>query len=596
MKQISHLSERVYFIILSAIAIILGNMAPVKAQNKSFFLAQAQNIPPQDRPSTIPLPDNEPVPPQQRVTPLPPIEDFLESPPSSIPNILAPDSQVQFEVKRFRIKDNSVFKPEELQPILNEYLDRPISFADLLEIETKLTKLYLDKGYINSGVVIPAQDVSQNEIIIQAVEGTVEDITVNVKGRLRENYVRSRLQRGTKQPLNIDELQEALQLLQLNPLIENLNAELSVGSSRDRWNLAVDVNQANAFRPLLFINNSRTPSVGSFQRGLELTHLNLFGFGDRASVVYKNTNGSNDIDAGYTIPYNSLNGTVGLRYRYVSSDIIEEPFDDLDISSQTSDYRLSVRQPIIVSANANSTQEFAVGAEFSRQNNTTEFFVNGRNIASLISSGADEDGETRISALRFFQDWTRRTRKDVLAVRSQFSVGLDLFDSTVNVGRPDSKFVAWRGQAQWLRQLKASSNINLLVRSDLQLSGDDLVPLERFSLGGIDSVRGYRQDALLGDNGWFLSTEVRVPFYRWSNDESNLSVIPFVDFGTTWSNSDSINQDEDTVVSTGLGLQLSLNDMLRARLDYGIPLIEVEDSDDTLQENGVYFSVEYSPF
>jgi hemolysin activation/secretion protein len=147
-----------------------------------------------------------------------------------------------------------------------------------------------------------------------------------------------------------------------------------------------------------------------------------------------------------------------------------------------------------------------------------------------------------------------------------------------------------------LRQLQASSNINLLLRSDIQLSTSDLVPLERFSLGGLESVRGYRQDALLGDNGLFLSGEVRIPFYRWHSGESNLSVIPFVDFGTTWSNSDNFNQEEDTVVSTGLGLQLSLEDTLRARLDYGIPLVDVEDSNDTLQEKGIYFSVEYSPF
>jgi len=208
------------------------------------------------------------------------------------------------------------------------------------------------------------------------------------------------------------------------------------------------------------------------------------------------------------------------------------------------------------------------------------------------------NGETKISAIRFFQDWTKRTRKDVLALRSQLSAGVDIFDATVNEGAPDGEFVSWRGQVQWLRQLKSSSNINLLVRSDVQLSTDDLVPLERFSLGGVESVRGYRQDALLGDSGIFTSAEVRIPFYRWSNGQSNLSAIPFVDFGTTWSNSDEIDdgQEEDTVVSLGAGLQLNLSDLLRARLDYGIPLVEVSDSNDTLQENGIYFSFEYFPF
>ncbi|MEO1466004.1 MAG: ShlB/FhaC/HecB family hemolysin secretion/activation protein [Cyanobacteria bacterium J06633_1] len=273
---------------------------------------------------------------------------------------------------------------------------------------------------------------------------------------------------------------------------------------------------------------------------------------------------------------------------------MEGNFEDIDIESRTDELELTLRQPILQRADGDSTQEFALGLEFSRQTNE----VTLENVPFPdLSPGADEDGETKISALRFFQDWTRRTRRDVFAVRSQLSAGLDLFDATINEDAPaDAEFVAWRGQVQWLRQLQESSNINLLVRSDIQLSSDDLVPLERFSLGGIDSVRGYRQDALLGDSGAFISAEVRIPFYRWSENQSSLSVVPFTDFGTTWSNSDARSQEEDTVVSLGVGLRLDILETLNARLDYGIPLVDVEDNDDTLQEQGIYFSLELSPF
>lgn len=593
------LLERTYLLSLSTIILVFWHKLPAKASSKNVL--QLAQVPSPQTPALppAPLPDRDRLPSQPSITPLPPIENFLESPPSQQPDEEVPDTDASFVVEKFKVKGSTVLSEAEIRKIVTKYLKRPLTFTDLLEIETELTKLYADKGYINSGVVIPAQDVTQGTITIQAIEGRLEDINVNVNGRLSKDYVRSRLQRGTKTPLNINELQEALQLLQLNPLIENLNAELSVGSSRDRWRLELDVNQANAFNPKLFVNNSRTPSVGSVQRGVEINHDNFAGEGDQFSFIYKNTDGSNDYDVGYTIPLNSLDGTVGFRYRYVKSDIIEEPFNGLDIGSETDEYELSFRQPILVSASSESTKELAVGIELSRQANSTT--LRGRPFP--ISPGAPEQGEdvgeTKISALRFFQDWTRRTRKDVLAARSQFSLGLDLFDSTVttvDIGAPDSKFAAWRGQVQWLRQLDSSANINLLVRSDLQISTDDLVPLEQFSLGGIDSVRGYRQDALLGDSGAFISAEVRVPVYRWRNNQSNIAAIPFVDFGTTWSNSDDIEEEEDTVVSLGVGLQLSLNDTFRARLDYGIPLIEVEDRDDSLQEDGVYFSLEYFPF
>ncbi|MGD1918295.1 MAG: ShlB/FhaC/HecB family hemolysin secretion/activation protein [Pleurocapsa sp.] len=557
--------------------------------DRQFYLAQTPNPP---------LPDRQRNP---QIEPLPPIEDFLESPPNQLPDSGSTESNVEFEVKQFNLEGNTVLEAEAIEAIFQDYRDRPITFADLLELETKLTRLYTDNGYINSAVIIPSQNISQGIVNITAIEGTVEEINVNVDGRLKESYIRSRLQRGTNTPLNINELQEALQLLQLNPLVENLNAELSVGLSRDRWMLDVDVNQGEAFDPVLFVNNYRTPSVGSFQRGLELNHNNVLGYGDRFSFIYKNTDGSNDFDTSYRIPVNSSDGTVGLRYRYVDSEIVEEEFESANIESETSEFELTLRQPLLIQANSESTQEFALGLEFSSQSNSTTIDIgNGREPFELFSDPAvrDEDdiGETRISAVRFFQDWTKRTRTDVIAARSQLSAGVDIFDATVNENQADLDFVSWRGQVQWLRQLSANSNINLLLRSDIQLSSSDLVPLEQFSLGGVESVRGYRQDALLSDSGIFASAEVRIPFYRWNNNQSNLSVVPFFDAGTRWNNSDDLNQDEDTLASLGVGLQLNLDDSLRARLDYGIPLVDVQDNDNTLQEKGLYLSLEYFPF
>ncbi|HEY9768258.1 MAG TPA: ShlB/FhaC/HecB family hemolysin secretion/activation protein [Coleofasciculaceae cyanobacterium] len=573
--------------------ITLGKTPAQANVDRTLYLAQTSDLPPGtniDNLPRVPLPDTQKDP---AITPLPAVEDFLDSLPNQLPEGKVPKSEVEFEVKQFKLEGNTVLKEAEVEAVFKEYRDRPLTFAALLELETKLTKLYTANGYINSGVVIPAQNINQGIVRLQAIEGRIETINVQINGRLKESYIRSRLARGAKSPLNIEGLQEALLLLQLNPLLESLNAELSVGSSRDRWTLDVDLNQGDAFDPVLLVNNSRTPSVGSFQRGLELNHYNVLGYADRFSFVFKNTDGSNDFDTSYSIPVNSLDGTLGLRYRYVDSDIIEEDFAEIDIESQTDEFELTLRQPILRRANAESTQELALGLEFSRQ--TNEVTLPDRPFPEL-SFGADENGETKISALRFFQDWTRRTRKDVLAVRSQLSAGVDIFDATVNEGAPDSKFVAWRGQVQWLRQLESSSNINLLLRSDIQLSSDDLVPLERFSLGGVESVRGYRQDALLGDSGVFASAEVRIPVYRWHNGQNSISAVPFIDFGTTWSNLDNLNQEEETVASLGLGVKLDLINTLSARLDYGIPLVEVSDSNDTLQEQGVYFALEYFPF
>ena len=584
---------------------VLGNIKITKAQ-----VMPSDSTPPSNNLDVIPTP--VPIPPTgepddfSEPQPLPPLDNLLDKTPEATPpQTPLQDSDITFVIEEFQIEGNTAFSDEEIKTqVLNDYMGKPISFSDLLEIETRITELYSENGYINSGALIPPQTAKENKLTIQVIEGSIEEPEIEVEGRLSEEYVKARLQRGTKTPFNINELQEALQLLQLNPLIERINAELSVGTSRNRWRLDIEVDQADAFEPSLFANNSRTPSVGSFQRGIVLRHNNFARGGEEIAFAYRNTDGSNDYDFDFTLPFNSLNGTINFGYRFIDSDIIEPPFDSLRINSQTDEYELTIRQPVILRATDRSTQELALGLEFSRQANSTTIFDSQiqDNVPFPLSRGAEENpnaedlGQTKVIALRFFQDWTRRTRSDVLAARSQFSLGLDAFDATINEGQPDGEFFAWRGQLQWVRLLDTESNITVLLRSDIQLTPDELVALEQFSVGGVDSVRGYRQDSLLGDNGIIFSGELRLPFIRWNDNQSSVALIPFTDFGTVWSDEEDDNREEDTVFSIGLGLQLDINNRLNARLDWGIPLVDVEDRDRTLQEDGIYFSLEYFPF
>jgi len=421
----------------------------------------------------------------------------------------------------------------------------------------------------------------------------LEAINVTGTRRLQPSYVRDRL--PTSQPLNQKRLLEALQLLQLNPLIQNLSAELSAGARPGTSVLEVQVTEAKTFNTQLVADNGRSPSVGSFRRRAQLNEANLLGLGDGLSLAYSNTDGSNGLDGSYTLPLNSRNGTLSLGYGTTSSDVIEPPFNALDINGDSRYYELTLRQPL----SQTPTQEFALGLTATRRESDISSSVLIENFGlppSELSPGADEEGRTRISALQFFQEWTSRNSREVIAARSQFSLGIGAFNATINDDGPDSRFLAWRGQAQWVRLLAPETL--LLVRADVQLADRALVPLEQFGLGGQESIRGYRQDALLADNGAFASAEFRFPIYRTPQRQLVVQLAPFVDFGTAWNSSERTNSDNNTntLVSVGLGLRLQLGDSLTARLDWGIPLVDIPSRERTWQENGVYFSIVSSPF
>ncbi|MEH2332180.1 MAG: ShlB/FhaC/HecB family hemolysin secretion/activation protein [Nostoc sp.] len=573
------------------------SLSPLKAQavdttqlpTNNFILSQ--RIPP---PQDIQPPTPSPLPSPEVPQPLPPpAELFPPSAPTPIPDESLPSNFPQtIVVERFEVVGSTVFSAQELAKATAEFTKRPISLTEVYQARSKITDLYVKNGYITSGAYIPPQTIQSGVLKIQVVEGKLEDIQVTGTRRLNPNYVRSRLAIATSPPLNRQRLLEALQLLQLNPLIQNVTAELSAGSRTGTSLLEVKISEAKTFSGQIVLDNGRSPSVGSFRRGLRLNEANLLGLGDGLSVGYTNTDGSNSFDASYTLPLNPRNGTLTLNYGTTSSNVIEPPFDSLDIESASRYYELTFRQPIIQTP----TQEFALGLTASRRESDIssllqrEFGVP----ASELSPGADEEGRTRVSALRFFQEWTNRNSREVIALRSQFSLGIDVLNATVNQNPPDSRFLAWQGQAQWARLLAPETL--LLLRLNTQLASRTLLPIEQFGLGGQDSIRGYRQDYLLTDNGTFVSAEVQVPILRLPQIDSTLQVVPFVDFGVGWNSSGRENPDPNTLAAVGLGLRWSQGDRFTVRLDWGIPLVSVNSNERTLQENGLYFSLLYNPF
>jgi hemolysin activation/secretion protein len=583
--QLIHL-RFLYLLGIQVVGIILLNSASSRS-------LQAQTV------EGVPVPVPETPSPLETPTPLPPPEELFkpaeptptlqEEFPASVPG--------EITVKRFEFVGNTAFTQEELAEVTKSYTNRPISFSELLQVRAAATKLYVDNGYVTSGAYIPPQTIEDGVVTIEIVEGSLEAINVDVQGRLTDGYVRDRLALATDKPLNVPRLLEALQLLQLDPLIEKISAELSAGTRPGTSVLDVTVEAADTFSAQVVLDNGRVPEVGSFRRGVEITEASLFSIGDAISGAYRNTDGSDDFDFNYSIPVNARNGTIKLGYRKVFSQIISPSIfrEQLDIESNYQKYTLAFRQPIIQTPN----QELAIGITFDHQSSRT---VLGKiDDQPLVVSGTNDRGETRVSSLRLFQEWTQRSEREVFAARSEFNFGLDIFDSTdsfdeaINSQAPQTRYFAWRGQAQWVRLL--APDTLLVARTDFQLSDSPLVSLEQFALGGLGSVEGYRQNQVLTDNGIFAGLEVRLPIVRGSQLGGTLvQLIPFVNFGTGWNNAGLANPDPQTLMSVGLGLQWQQGDFFSARIDWGIPLIDDNSDGNTWQESGIHFSVIFKPF
>lgn len=521
--------------------------------------------------SAVPLPSASPTSPPSPNLETPPIPD--------LPGCTSNSSGERFLVKKVEVLGSTVLQ-KEIAALTSRLENREVTFEDLICLRSQITQLYINKKYITSGAFLPNNQVlNDGTVQIQVVEGELEQIEVSGLEYLQQGYVRSRLALATGKPLNQQSLEEALQLLQLDPLLEQVNAELTVGSTPGRNILRVNLKEAPTFHAGIVANNYRSPSLGSEQASLFVAHNSFLGFGDRLTAEYGITEGLNIYDINYAIPLNARNGTLGLQISNSDSRVIEDVFQDLGIRSETQTYSLNFRQPI----SRTPESEFALSLALDLRRSQT-FLLN--EIPFSFTEGP-EDGESQVTVIRFSQDWVDRGARRVLAARSQFSFGLDAFDATINDTGRDGRFFAWLGQFQWVQQL--SPKILLLTRLDAQLTPDSLLSLEQFSIGGVDTVRGYQQNQLVTDNGVIGSLELRIPL---TSDPNVLQLAPFLEFGKAWNNQ-APNPDPTTLASLGLSSRWLISPDLSVRLDYGIPLIAVDNRGNSLQEKGFYFFLRY---
>ncbi|MGA0200795.1 MAG: POTRA domain-containing protein [Prochlorotrichaceae cyanobacterium] len=230
----------------------------------------AQVIPPSLQPDPADLrpgsqPENENLPL------LPPSEELLNpgSTPAEPSDTPFTDPGETIEVKGYRIVGSTVFSEEELAAATQDFMGS-VSFSQLLQARSAITQLYIDNGYITSGAFLPEQTLADGQVTIQVIEGRLSEINVNGLGRLNPKYVRDRVRLAAGVPVNVNDLLQGLQLLQLDPHIANISAELSAGVNPGESILDLELVQAPSFNAQVELNNGRVPSVGSFRRQLTL--------------------------------------------------------------------------------------------------------------------------------------------------------------------------------------------------------------------------------------------------------------------------------------------------------------------------------------
>ena len=107
-------------------------------------------------------------PPIQReeLRPAPPLVPILPplSPPAPREFELIPSARVF--LREIRVVGSTVFSPEEIAAVTGPYTNRTVTHEDLEALRLALTLLYVNKGYVNSGAILPDQKVADGVVTL----------------------------------------------------------------------------------------------------------------------------------------------------------------------------------------------------------------------------------------------------------------------------------------------------------------------------------------------------------------------------------------------------------------------------------------------
>ena len=486
-------------------------------------------------------------------------------------------------VQSIEIVGNTIFPALELTGLLAHLLGKEVSLEELIEAQKKIENYYVNQGYRSSGSFLLQQKLQDGVVRIQVIEAILESIQIEGLENLSETYLKSRLPQEGK-PLNYHHLLKALDRLQNDPLIQKLTGTINQ-SSLGKNVLWLEIEEESPWAARITATNGYSPSIGSFGGNASITHQNFFGFGDRLNLNRSQTEGLTRTGGSYSFPFNSLDGRIIFTYNNAESELTEDIVEDFGIKADYESFSLALQQPII------STHTDSLIFGLAIEHIDSETFVL-EDFSFSFTDGLD-DGKSKITALRFFQEYEQNGANTFLAARSQFNVGIDALDATQTKQGIDGLFWSWNGNFQWLKALNEEKDLIFATRILTQLTPDQLLPIEQFTIGGLSKVMGYRPNLGVADNGVIGTVELRIPLVKGEN-WGDIQIIPFFHLGNIWNNVRETT-GSNTFASSGLAWRYRFKDAFEARIDYGLPIIKARDFGETDTEDNFSFSVLIRP-
>ncbi|MEO1619405.1 MAG: hypothetical protein AAFU53_00075 [Cyanobacteria bacterium J06632_3] len=197
--------------------------------------------------------------------------------------------------------------------------------------------------------------------------------------------------------------------------------------------------------------------------------------------------------------------------------------------------------------------------------------------AAMATADSIQSDSMHTGVFQFSQNYRSHDRGGQWSMRSQFNLGTELANSP-DAMNADAQFFSWTGRLERTQHL--NDNNQLTLQLETQLSPNNLLPPHQFKMKDRQFdvfERDARPSQIAGNNGIRVRLADRVALVQDISDGSEqgrrqaapiLALIPFVDLGYAWGQSNPGMQIEQFLGRAGLGLSVQPSPELNIQIDY----------------------------
>ncbi len=455
---------------------------------------------------------------------------------------------ITFELKRIVTDESAVLTDAELDAIIKPYEGQQVQLSDIYTIVDKINALYSEKGYVTCRAFLPPQTIEDGTVKLLLIEGKTGNTLVAGNKYTKTKYITNRLHLAEGEIANVKQLNKDLLLFNATNSTQ-LRIVLKAGEKPGTTDYEITVYEPKRDNWTIFEDNAGSESSGEYRTGLFFNTKSLSGNCDALSFGTVLSEGTKAANVMYSRSLGRSGTKMNLLYSTNATEVVKGDYED-KIKGHANSYAIGLVQPLLV----NETTRTELSLDFNRQSSKTDWLEGFRR--NMV------DDTVQDVTLGFAM--TNYGASHVFYQKHSYVSGYS--ESTPDMFNERSQnFGFYEFNSMYQKLYAAGQMWNL--RADAQWSGSEgMVSSRQFYMGGMYSVRGYKENYLGGDSGFTFSAEYAVPVLN-----KNTSAFTFFDYGHVYGNGQSDDQ-HNVLASVGLGLRSTINQYCSAALTLGIPL------------------------